>query len=216
MPADTGTWRIFRNQRLRECIGRNTGKLARDHLQGFQKCRHFIGLAQCARGIVVFVAEGHDTAVAQIAVKLKGLERQCRELIDQMTLVRRAQQIGSVEKARRILRAAKQVGGLCSNIRSAFSSRTSHTFDIGANGCNSRMGRMTGSEPSIPPRLTLERPSEQIMAKTSDEHAGSGLDKPDPKTLLEKAKDGLKAVLPKTEAPVGIAGPNGTETPSTD
>lgn len=35
------------------------------------------------------------------------------------------------------------------------------------------------------------------MAHKPDDHAGSGLDKPDPKSLLEKVGDGLKAVLPK-------------------
>lgn len=52
------------------------------------------------------------------------------------------------------------------------------------------------------------------MAKTPDDHAGSGLDKPDPKTLLEKAKDGLKAVLPKAEEAAAKAAPalgDGTE-----
>ena len=38
---------------------------------------------------------------------------------------------------------------------------------------------------------------EQIMAKTHEDHAGSGLDKPDPKTLLEKLGDGVKSVLPQ-------------------
>lgn len=35
------------------------------------------------------------------------------------------------------------------------------------------------------------------MAKKPVEHAGSGIDKPDPKTLLERVGDGLKSVLPK-------------------
>lgn len=55
---------------------------------------------------------------------------------------------------------------------------------------------------------------EQTLAKTPDDHAGSGLDKPDPKTLLEKAKDGLKAVLPKAEEAAVKAAPalgDGTE-----
>lgn len=34
-----------------------------------------------------------------------------------------------------------------------------------------------------------------------DDHAGSGIDKPDPKTLMEKLGDGVKAVLPKKPAP---------------
>ncbi len=34
------------------------------------------------------------------------------------------------------------------------------------------------------------------MAKATDQHAGSGIDKPDPKTLLEKVGDGLKSILP--------------------
>lgn len=38
------------------------------------------------------------------------------------------------------------------------------------------------------------------MAHKPDDHAGSGLDKPDPKSLLEKVGDGLKAVLPKKAA----------------
>jgi len=45
------------------------------------------------------------------------------------------------------------------------------------------------------------------MAKTPDEHAGSGLDKPDPKSLLEKARDGLKAVLPKADDAAAKAAP---------
>jgi hypothetical protein len=37
---------------------------------------------------------------------------------------------------------------------------------------------------------------ETDMAKATDQHAGSGIDKPDPKTLLEKVGDGLKSILP--------------------
>jgi hypothetical protein len=54
------------------------------------------------------------------------------------------------------------------------------------------------------------------MASKPDDHAGSGLDKPDPKTLLEKAKDGIKAVLPKTIDAAAKAAPalqDGTEAP---
>ncbi len=32
---------------------------------------------------------------------------------------------------------------------------------------------------------------------TNPNHAGSGIDKPDPKGILEKLGDGIKAVLPK-------------------
>ncbi len=39
------------------------------------------------------------------------------------------------------------------------------------------------------------------MTKHDEHHAGSGLDKPDPKTLLEKLGDGVKAVLPKKPEP---------------
>ena len=35
------------------------------------------------------------------------------------------------------------------------------------------------------------------MASKPDDHAGSGIDKPDPKSLMEKLGDGVKAVLPK-------------------
>jgi hypothetical protein len=38
---------------------------------------------------------------------------------------------------------------------------------------------------------------EYAMAHKSDDHAGSGLDKSDPKSILEKVGDSLKAVLPK-------------------
>ena len=38
------------------------------------------------------------------------------------------------------------------------------------------------------------------MAKTPDDRAGSGLDKPDPKTLQEKLGDAVKSVLPKAKA----------------
>lgn len=48
------------------------------------------------------------------------------------------------------------------------------------------------------------------MAKTQDEHAGSGLDKPDPKGLLEKLGDTVKSVLPKS-APGSKAAPGVTE-----
>ena len=54
------------------------------------------------------------------------------------------------------------------------------------------------------------------MAKQPDDHAGSGLDKPDPKTLLEKAKDGIKAVLPKAADAAAKTAPafqDGTEAP---
>ena len=37
------------------------------------------------------------------------------------------------------------------------------------------------------------------MAKTPDDRAGSGLDKPDPKTLQEKLGDAVKSVLPKSK-----------------
>lgn len=48
------------------------------------------------------------------------------------------------------------------------------------------------------------------MTKTPDEHAGSGLDKPDPKTILEKVGDGIKAVLPKKEPEAPKPTGNGT------
>jgi hypothetical protein len=35
-----------------------------------------------------------------------------------------------------------------------------------------------------------------IFRKNEDQHAGSGLDKPDPKTLTEKIADTVKAALP--------------------
>lgn len=46
------------------------------------------------------------------------------------------------------------------------------------------------------------------MAKDKDDHAGSGLDKSDPKSLLEKAKDGLKSILPQA----GEAGAKASDT----
>jgi hypothetical protein len=38
------------------------------------------------------------------------------------------------------------------------------------------------------------------MKTSSKEHAGSGIDKPDPKTLVEKLHDGLKTVMPKIKS----------------
>ena len=37
------------------------------------------------------------------------------------------------------------------------------------------------------------------MTANPEEHAGSGIDKPDPKSLLEKVGDGLKSVLSKAD-----------------
>ena len=39
------------------------------------------------------------------------------------------------------------------------------------------------------------------MGKQAEDHVGSGLDKPDPKTLMEKVTDGLKKVVPSKPAP---------------
>ena len=39
------------------------------------------------------------------------------------------------------------------------------------------------------------------MATKPDDHAGSGIDKPDPKSLLEKLGDGVKAVMPRKPEP---------------
>lgn len=39
------------------------------------------------------------------------------------------------------------------------------------------------------------------MANKPDDHAGSGVDKPDPKTLREKIGDGLKKIMPDKPAP---------------
>ncbi len=41
---------------------------------------------------------------------------------------------------------------------------------------------------------------ECAMAKVSDEHAGSGIDKAHPKTLAEKIGDGLKKLVPEKPA----------------
>jgi hypothetical protein len=45
------------------------------------------------------------------------------------------------------------------------------------------------------------------MSKDSD-HPGSGLDKPEPKTVLEKLSDGVRSVLPKKpdQRPAGQTG----------
>ena len=37
---------------------------------------------------------------------------------------------------------------------------------------------------------------DRIFRKSEDQHAGSGVDKPDPKTLKERISDTVKAVLP--------------------
>jgi hypothetical protein len=47
-----------------------------------------------------------------------------------------------------------------------------------------------------------------------DDHAGSGVDKPDPKTLLERLGDSVKSVLPKKPEP-GQTG-TGTVVPPAD
>jgi hypothetical protein len=39
------------------------------------------------------------------------------------------------------------------------------------------------------------------MAKQLEDHAGSGLDNPDPKILIEKVTDGLKKIVPSKPAP---------------
>ena len=58
------------------------------------------------------------------------------------------------------------------------------------------------------------------MAKQQDEHAGSGLDKPDPKSILEKLGDTVKSVLPKASASAPStarpAGASTVPTPPTD
>lgn len=43
------------------------------------------------------------------------------------------------------------------------------------------------------------------MAKETEPHPGSGIDKPDPKTMLEKVGDSLKSVVPKKPAPENVA-----------
>lgn len=45
------------------------------------------------------------------------------------------------------------------------------------------------------------------MADKSDEHAGSGLDKPDPKTLVQKVKDGVRSILPDKASTPGKPSP---------
>jgi len=42
----------------------------------------------------------------------------------------------------------------------------------------------------------------------SDDHAGSGIDKPDAKSLLEKFSDGVKSILEKKPAPQSQKGPD--------
>lgn len=52
------------------------------------------------------------------------------------------------------------------------------------------------------------------MAKSPDEHVGSGVDKPDPKGILEKLGDAAKAVLPTRDtepAPAPKDTGNGTQ-----
>ena len=56
-----------------------------------------------------------------------------------------------------------------------------------------------------------------IFRKSEDHHAGSGLDKPDPKTLTEKITDTVKATLPSAQKTNRNAvGPNATEIPPSD
>ncbi len=49
-----------------------------------------------------------------------------------------------------------------------------------------------------------------IFRKNEEPHAGSGLDKPDPKTLKEKIADGVKAVLPSDKKDQNAADPTAT------
>src|ERR1700760_784362 len=102
MPAYAGARRVFGDENMRDALRWDAGKLSGAVAQRREKIRHRRRRLQRARAVIVALAERDDAPIAEMAVKLEGLERQGRELLGQRGFFLGRDDRVAIGKARRL------------------------------------------------------------------------------------------------------------------